>query len=100
MNPSGRRSVSAATHRRPSSWTDWPVTAAPKPAVASAFGNSARGLMRARMVRLLTSSRHRVLPLQAEAPDEDLVSLVYFYEADHETGSRTVLGTGPYKIAA
>jgi isopenicillin N synthase-like dioxygenase len=28
------------------------------------------------------SNRHRVLPAQAEAPDEDLVSLVYFYEAD------------------
>jgi isopenicillin N synthase-like dioxygenase len=28
------------------------------------------------------SNRHRVLPVQAEAPDEDLVSLVYFYEAD------------------
>jgi hypothetical protein len=25
-----------------------------------------------------------VLPPQAEAPDEDLVSLVYFYEADHD----------------
>jgi isopenicillin N synthase-like dioxygenase len=28
------------------------------------------------------SNRHRVLPPQSEAPDEDLVSLVYFYEAD------------------
>lgn len=28
------------------------------------------------------SNRHRVLPPQAEAPDEDLVSLIYFYEAD------------------
>jgi isopenicillin N synthase-like dioxygenase len=28
------------------------------------------------------SNRHRVLPPQADAPDEDLVSLVYFYEAD------------------
>ena len=26
-----------------------------------------------------------MLPPQAEAPDEDLVSLVYFYEADHDT---------------
>jgi hypothetical protein len=26
-----------------------------------------------------------VLPPQADAPDEDLVSLVYFYEADHDT---------------
>ena len=25
-----------------------------------------------------------MLPPQAEAPDEDLVSLVYFYEADHD----------------
>ncbi len=30
------------------------------------------------------SNRHRVLPPQAEAPGEDLVSLVYFYEADHD----------------
>jgi isopenicillin N synthase-like dioxygenase len=30
------------------------------------------------------SNRHRVLPPQAEAPDEDLLSLVYFYEADHD----------------
>jgi isopenicillin N synthase-like dioxygenase len=28
------------------------------------------------------SNRHRVLPPQAEAPDEDLISLVFFYEAD------------------
>ena len=28
------------------------------------------------------SNRHRVLPPQAEAPDEDLLSLVYFYEAN------------------
>jgi isopenicillin N synthase-like dioxygenase len=31
------------------------------------------------------SNRHRVLPPQAAAPDEDLVSLVFFYEADHDT---------------
>jgi isopenicillin N synthase-like dioxygenase len=30
------------------------------------------------------SNRHRVLPPQAEAPDEDLISLVYFYEANHD----------------
>jgi isopenicillin N synthase-like dioxygenase len=30
------------------------------------------------------SNRHRVLAPQAEAPDEDLVSLVYFYEADYD----------------
>jgi isopenicillin N synthase-like dioxygenase len=30
------------------------------------------------------SNRHRVLPPQAVAPDEDLVSLVYFYEADRD----------------
>ena len=30
------------------------------------------------------SNRHRVLPPQAEAPEEDLVSLAYFYEADHD----------------
>jgi hypothetical protein len=31
-----------------------------------------------------SSGRHRVLPPQPEAPDEDLVSLIYFYEADHD----------------
>jgi len=31
------------------------------------------------------STRHRVLPPQAAAPDEDLVSLVYFYELDPDT---------------
>ncbi len=30
------------------------------------------------------SNRHRVLPPQADAPDEDLLSLVYFYEADRD----------------
>ncbi|WP_069161849.1 isopenicillin N synthase family dioxygenase [Nocardia altamirensis] len=30
------------------------------------------------------SGRHRVLPPQAEAPEEDLVSLIYFYELDHD----------------
>ncbi len=36
------------------------------------------------------SNRHRVLPPQADAPDEDLVSLVYFYEADHDTVVRAL----------
>ena len=31
------------------------------------------------------SNRHRVLPPQEAHPDEDLVSIVYFYEADHDT---------------
>jgi isopenicillin N synthase-like dioxygenase len=30
------------------------------------------------------STRHRVLPPAATAPDEDLVSLVFFYETDHD----------------
>jgi isopenicillin N synthase-like dioxygenase len=30
------------------------------------------------------STRHRVLPPSADAPDEDLLSLVFFYEADHD----------------
>jgi isopenicillin N synthase-like dioxygenase len=30
------------------------------------------------------SNRHRVLPPVAEAPEEDLISLVYFFEADHD----------------
>lgn len=31
------------------------------------------------------SGRHRVLPPQPEAPEEDLVSLIYFYEANHDS---------------
>ena len=30
------------------------------------------------------STRHRVLPPDASAPDEDLVSLIFFYEANHD----------------
>ncbi len=30
------------------------------------------------------SNRHRVLPPQPDAPEEDLVSLVYFYETNHD----------------
>lgn len=30
------------------------------------------------------SGRHRVLPPQPHAPDEDLVSLIYFYEANYD----------------
>ncbi len=30
------------------------------------------------------STRHRVLPPAATAPDEDLVSLIFFYETDHD----------------
>jgi isopenicillin N synthase-like dioxygenase len=30
------------------------------------------------------STRHRVLPPHASAPDEDLVSLIFFYETDHD----------------
>lgn len=30
------------------------------------------------------STRHRVLPPDASAPDEDLLSLVFFYEANHD----------------
>lgn len=30
------------------------------------------------------SGRHRVLPPQLHAPEEDLVSLIYFYEANHD----------------
>ncbi|MGC7094867.1 isopenicillin N synthase family dioxygenase [Amycolatopsis lurida] len=30
------------------------------------------------------STRHRVLPPAADAPDEDLVSLIFFYETDHD----------------
>jgi isopenicillin N synthase-like dioxygenase len=30
------------------------------------------------------STRHRVLPPSPDAPDEDLLSLIFFYEADHD----------------
>jgi isopenicillin N synthase-like dioxygenase len=30
------------------------------------------------------STRHRVLPPSADAPEEDLVSLIFFYETDHD----------------
>ncbi|GAB2549849.1 isopenicillin N synthase family dioxygenase [Nocardia heshunensis] len=30
------------------------------------------------------AGRHRVLPPQPSAPDEDLISLIYFYELDHD----------------
>ena len=30
------------------------------------------------------STRHRVLPPDASAPDEDLVSLIFFYETNHD----------------
>ncbi|MDL9947601.1 2-oxoglutarate and iron-dependent oxygenase domain-containing protein [Gordonia sp. ABSL11-1] len=30
------------------------------------------------------AGRHRVLPPQADAPEEDLVSLIFFYELDHD----------------
>ena len=33
------------------------------------------------------SGRHRVLPPQPHAPEEDLVSLIYFYEANHDAMS-------------
>jgi isopenicillin N synthase-like dioxygenase len=36
------------------------------------------------------STRHRVLPPQASAPDEDLVSLIFFYETDHNARIRSL----------
>jgi isopenicillin N synthase-like dioxygenase len=36
------------------------------------------------------STRHRVLPPHASAPDEDLVSLIYFYETDHDARIRSL----------
>jgi isopenicillin N synthase-like dioxygenase len=40
------------------------------------------------------SGRHRVLPPDPEAPQEDLLSLVYFYECDHDAVVST-LPVGP-----
>jgi isopenicillin N synthase-like dioxygenase len=36
------------------------------------------------------SARHRVLPPPADVPDEELVSLVFFYEADHDAVVETL----------
>lgn len=36
------------------------------------------------------STRHRVLPPDASAPDEDLVSLIFFYETDHDARIRSL----------
>ena len=42
------------------------------------------------------SGRHRVLPPSSEAPDEDLMSLVYFYECDPHTTVEPVGGPVAY----
>ncbi|GAA4525663.1 isopenicillin N synthase family dioxygenase [Amycolatopsis samaneae] len=36
------------------------------------------------------STRHRVLPPDAHAPEEDLVSLIFFYETDHDARIRSL----------
>jgi len=36
------------------------------------------------------STRHRVLAPPPEAPEEELMSLVYFYEADHDAVIETM----------
>jgi isopenicillin N synthase-like dioxygenase len=41
------------------------------------------------------SGRHRVLPPPADAPDEELTSLVYFYECDPHTRVVPASGVGP-----
>ncbi|WP_072688986.1 isopenicillin N synthase family dioxygenase [Rhodococcus marinonascens] len=53
-----------------------------------------------------SSGRHRVLPPQAGAPEEDLVSLIYFYELNHDAQVTpldppigTVAGLGPVTTA-
>ena len=44
-----------------------------------------------------TSGRHRVLPPSPEAPEEDLMSLVYFYECDPHTAVVPVGGPVAYE---
>ena len=44
------------------------------------------------------AGRHRVLPPQADAPEEDLVSLIFFYELDHDAVV-TPLGPPVGKVA-
>lgn len=46
------------------------------------------------------STRHRVLPPRAEAPDEDLVSLIFFYETDHDARIGSLDGRYPEIVAS
>jgi len=47
------------------------------------------------------STRHRVLPPQAEAPDEDLLSLIFFYEANHDAVVESLPAPiGPHQLPA
>jgi isopenicillin N synthase-like dioxygenase len=41
------------------------------------------------------SNRHRVLSPQADAADEDVVSVVFFYEADWDPPPPTTMGPRP-----
>lgn len=46
------------------------------------------------------STRHRVLPPHASAPDEDLVSLIFFYETDHDAEIHSLGGAHPPVVAS
>ena len=46
------------------------------------------------------STRHRVLPPDATAPDEDLVSLIFFYECDHDARIAALDGSYPEVLAS
>jgi isopenicillin N synthase-like dioxygenase len=46
------------------------------------------------------STRHRVLPPDASAPDEDLVSLIFFYETDHDAVIESLDGSYPPVLAS
>ncbi|TWP49601.1 isopenicillin N synthase family oxygenase [Lentzea tibetensis] len=46
------------------------------------------------------STRHRVLPPDASAPDEDLVSLIFFYECDHDARIASLDGRYPEVVAS
>jgi isopenicillin N synthase-like dioxygenase len=42
------------------------------------------------------STRHRVLPPSPEAPDEELISLIVFLEADVDTVIRPIAGAADF----
>jgi isopenicillin N synthase-like dioxygenase len=46
------------------------------------------------------STRHRVLPPDSSAPDEDLVSLIFFYETDHDARIESLDGSYPAVLAS
>ena len=75
--PAGRPSGTAEDPQGPGTWQDAPYD---PDALTVNIGD-----LLAHWTGLRWSSgRHRVLPPQAAHPDEELMSLVFFYELDHD----------------